>query len=209
VTDDPDRNEGLAGAFFFKPSLNRSSVMGRYHRHGVQSTAAIAGHPLHHMLIVFPVAFLIGALGTDIVFMATQDQFWAQGSYWLLVAGIVTALVAAVPGMVDFVTIDRVRNVWVSWAHMAANLVVVALALVNVGVRLDDPAAGVQGWGIWLSGIQTALLLFSGWLGGEMAYRYGIGAIQDYSPKAEQFHVEVDRADVAEHYGRRTGSGGL
>jgi uncharacterized membrane protein len=92
---------------------------------------------------------------------------------------------------------------------MVANLVVVALALVNVGVRLDDPAAGVQGWGIWLSGIQTALLLFSGWLGGEMAYRYGIGAIQDYSPKAEQFHVEVDRPDVAEHYGRRSGTGGL
>ena len=183
--------------------------MGRYHRHGVQSTAAIAGHPLHHMLIVFPVAFLIGALGTDIAFLVTQDPFWAQASYWLLIAGIVTALVAAVPGMIDFVTIDRVRNVWVSWAHMVANLVVVALALVNVGVRLDDPAAGVQGWGIWLSGIQTALLLFSGWLGGEMAYRYGIGAIQDYSPKAEQFHVEVDRPDVAEQYGRRSGSGGV
>ncbi|MBF9196634.1 DUF2231 domain-containing protein [Microvirga terrestris] len=183
--------------------------MGRYHRHGVQSTAAIAGHPLHHMLIVFPVAFLIGALGTDIVFMATQDQFWAQCSYWLLIAGIVTALVAAVPGMIDFVTIDRVRNIWISWAHMVDNLVVVALALINVGVRSGDPAAGVQGWGIWLSSIQTALLLFSGWLGGEMAYRYGIGAIQDYSPKVEQFHVEVDRADVAEHYGRRSGSGGL
>ncbi|MEE1611320.1 DUF2231 domain-containing protein [Microvirga sp. CF3016] len=182
--------------------------MGLYHRHGVQSTAAIAGHPLHHMLIVFPVAFLIGAFGTDIAFLATQDAFWAQVSYWLLIAGIVTALVAAIPGMIDFVTIDRVRNVWVSWAHMVANLVVVALALINVGVRLDDPAAGVQGWGIWLSGIQTALLLFSGWLGGELAYRYGIGAIRDYSPKAEQFHVEVDRADVAGSYGRRTGSGG-
>jgi uncharacterized membrane protein len=183
--------------------------MGRYHRHGVQSTAAIAGHPLHHMLIVFPVAFLIGAFGTDIAFLITQDPFWAQGSYWLLIAGIVTALVAAVPGLIDFVTIDRVRNVWVSWAHMVANLVVVALALINVGVRLDDPAAGAQGWGIWLSGIQTARLMFSGWLGGELAYRYGIGAIQDYSPKAEQFHVEVDRADVAQSYGRRSGSGNL
>jgi uncharacterized membrane protein len=183
--------------------------MGMYHRHGVQSTAAIAGHPLHHMLIVFPVAFLIGALGTDIAFLAVQDPFWALVSYWLLIAGIATALVAAVPGLIDFVTIDRVRNVWVSWAHMVANLVVVALALINVGVRLDDPAAGVQGWGIWLSGIQTVLLLFSGWLGGELAYRYGIGAIRDYSPKAEQFHVEVDRGDVAKSYGRRSGSGGV
>ncbi len=181
--------------------------MGRYHRHGVQSTAAIAGHPLHHMLIVFPVAFLIGAFGSDIAFLSTDNPFWSEASYWLLIAGIVTALVAAVPGLIDFATIDRVRNVWVSWAHMIANLVIVGIALVNVGVRLDDPAAGVRDWGLWLSGLQTALLLFSGWLGGELSYRYGIGAIQDDSPKAEQFHVEVDRPDVAASYGRRSSTG--
>ncbi|MBB4039654.1 putative membrane protein [Microvirga flocculans] len=180
--------------------------MGMYHRHGVQSTAAIAGHPLHHMLVAFPIAFLIGAFGTDIAFTLTQDPFWAQGAYWLLIAGIVTAVVAAIPGMVDFVTIDRVRNLWISWAHMAVNLTVVALALVNVGVRLYNPIGGLQEWGIWLSGAQTALLLFSGWLGGEMSYRYGIGAIRDYSLKAEQFHVEIDRPDVAAAYGRRTGT---
>lgn len=181
--------------------------MGRYHRHGVQSTAAIAGHPLHHMLIAFPVAFLIGAFGTDIAFLSTNNPFWAEASYWLLIAGVVTALVAAIPGLIDFVTIDRVRNVWISWAHMVANLVIVAVALVNVEVRLDDPAASIGNLGVWLSGAQTLLLLFSGWLGGELAYRYGIGAIQDYSPKAEQFHVEIDRPDIAASYGRRSSSG--
>src|SRR5215203_739998 len=95
-------NEGMAGAFFPHRASERENFMGMYHRHGVQSTAAIAGHPLHHMLIVFPVAFLIGALGTDIAFLAVQDPFWAQVSYWLLIAGIVTALVAAVPGLIDF-----------------------------------------------------------------------------------------------------------
>lgn len=181
--------------------------MGLYHRHGVQSTAAIAGHPIHHMLVVFPIAFLIGAFGADITFLATQDALWTQMAYWLLVAGIVTALAAAVPGMIDFITIGRVRSLWIAWAHLSANLVVVALALINVGVRLADPAAGASGWGVWISGAQTALLLFSGWLGGELAYRYGIGAIRDNSPKAEQFHVEVDRSDVARFYGRG-GSGG-
>ena len=204
-----EQERRLGRSILFEATPERESFKGRYHRHGVQSTAAIAGHPIHPMLIVFPVAFLIGAFGTDIAFLITQDPFWAQGSYWLLIAGIVTALMAAVPGMIDFVTIDRVRNVWVSWAHMVANLIVVGLALINVGVRLDDPAAGAQDWGIWLSGTQTALLLFSGWLGGELSYRYRIGAIQDDSPKAEQFHVEVDRADAAQSYGRRSGSGSL
>lgn len=180
--------------------------MGRYHRHGVESTATIAGHPLHHMLIVFPVAFLIGAFATDLTLTFTGNRFWAEASYWLLIAGIVTALVAAVPGLIDFVTIDRVRSLWISWTHMVVNLVVVGLALVNVGVRLDDPVAGAQEWGLWLSGLQTLLLLFSGWLGGEMAYRYRIGAIQDDSPQVEQFHVEVDRASTADSSQRRTAS---
>lgn len=181
--------------------------MGRYHRHGVESTAALAGHPLHHMLIVFPVAFLIGAFGTDIALAVTGNPFWAEASYWLLIAGIVTALVAGVPGLIDFVTIDRVRTLWISWAHMIANLVVVGVALVNVGVRLDDPVAGSQEWGLWLSGLQTLILLFSGWLGGEMAYRYRIGAIQDDSPKVEQFHhVEVERTSAADAMQRRTGT---
>ncbi len=162
--------------------------MGRYHRHGVESTAAIAGHPLHHMLVVFPIAFLIGAFATDIAFRSTADTFWARGSFWLLTAGIVTALVAAIPGFIDFMTIDRVRNVWVSWTHMIGNLVVVALAAVNVWLRWDDPVAGAQGAGLWLSLLIAALLFFSGWLGGELAYRYGLGAIQDDSPEVERFH---------------------
>jgi uncharacterized membrane protein len=180
--------------------------MGRYHRHGVQSTAAIAGHPLHHMLVTVPIGLLIGGLATDIAFRMTADTFWARGSFWLLAGGIVTALVAAIPGLIDFTTIDRVRNVWVSWAHMIGNLMVVALAGLNLWLRWEDPVAGLENGGLWLSVAQAALLFFSGWLGGELAYRYGIGAIQDYSPKAEQFHVEVDRSDVAASYGRRSGS---
>jgi uncharacterized membrane protein len=168
-------------------------LMGRFHRHGVESSATIAGHPLHHMLVVFPIAFLIGAFATDIAFRSTADTFWARASYWLLLSGIVTALVAALPGFVDFLSIDRVRNIWVSWTHMIANLVVVAIAAANVWLRWDDPAAGAQGWGLALSGLTTALLLFSGWLGGELAYRYRIGTIPDESPEVEQFHVEVDR----------------
>ncbi len=181
--------------------------MGRYHRYGVESTAALAGHPLHHMLVPFPIAFLIGALGTDIAFLSTANPFWAQASFWLIIAGVVMALAAAIPGLIDFLTINRVRNIWVSWTHLIGNLVIVALALVNIGVRLDDPAAGVQNWGLWLSAITTALLLFSGWLGGELAYRYGIGAIRDYSPKVQEFHVEVER-DRTETPAQRTSSRG-
>jgi uncharacterized membrane protein len=161
----------------------------------VESTASIAGHPLHHMLVTFPIAYLIGAFVTDIAFRNTGDTFWARGSFWLLAAGIVTAVIAAIPGLIDFAAIDRVRNVWVSWAHLVGNLLVVVLAAVNLWLRWEDPAAGAQDGGFWLSLITTALLIFNGWLGGELAYRYRIGAIRDYSPEVEQFHVEVDRSE--------------
>jgi uncharacterized membrane protein len=172
-------------------------LMSQFHRHGVESTAAIAKHPLHHMLVPFPIAFLIGALATDIAFRATDDTFWARGSFWLIAGGIVTALVAAIPGLIDFASIDRVRNVWVSWVHMIGNLAVVALAALNLWLRWDDMAAGAAGWGVWISALSTVLLFVSGWLGGELAYRYRIGAIADESPKVRQFHAETSGgADV-------------
>jgi uncharacterized membrane protein len=87
---------------------------------------------------------------------------------------------------------------------MIGNLTVVGLAAVNVWLRWDDPAAGAAGMGLWLSVAQTALLFFSGWLGGELAYRYGIGAIRDYSPQVEQFHVEVERDEASDQV-RRSG----
>lgn len=85
--------------------------MARFHRHGVESTAAIASHPLHHMLVPFPIASLAGVPVTDLVFRSTGNAFWAEASFWLLLAGIVTALVAAVPGLMDFFNIRPVRDV--------------------------------------------------------------------------------------------------
>jgi uncharacterized membrane protein len=178
--------------------------MARFHRHGVESTAAIAGHPLHHMLVAFPIAFLIGALATDLAFAGTKNAFWAQASYWLLIAGIVTALVAAIPGFLDFFTIDKARDLGIAWGHMIGNLVVVVLAIVNVWLRWSDPATGARGWGFALSLISAALLLVNGWLGGELAYRYGLGAIPDDSPEVEAFHTPREpyaeqRAPTARH----------
>ena len=62
------------------------------------STAKVGTHPLHPMLIPFPVAFLVGAFVTDLAFIGTGDGFWARASIWLLGAGIVMALVAALAG---------------------------------------------------------------------------------------------------------------
>ena len=133
---------------------------------------------------------MIGAFVTDIAFRNTVNAFWAEASFWLLLAGIVTALVAAIPGFVDFFTIRPAQSLWVAWAHMIGNLSVVVLAIINVWLRWRDPAAGVMGWGLTLSFLQTALLLINGWLGGELAYRYRMGTIEDESPEVMRFHAD-------------------
>src|SRR6266540_852502 len=117
-----------------------------------KSTASIAGHPVHPMLIPFPVAFLVSAFVTDLVFWSTGTAGWATASMWLLGAGIVMALVAALAGFTDFFGDARIRNINDAWQHMIGNLIAVVLAVINLYIRYrSGAAAGVFSRGIWYS----------------------------------------------------------
>lgn len=139
-----------------------------------KSTASIAGHPIHPMLVPFPIAFLVGALLTDIAYVKTGWAMWAFASTWLIGAGIVAALLAAVFGFIDYFGERRIRQLKVARYHMAANLVVVLLSIGNFIVHMRDGAMAVIPLGISLSAIVVLLLLFSGWMGGHMVYRHGV-----------------------------------
>jgi uncharacterized membrane protein len=145
---------------------------------GVKSTAAIGGHPLHPIFIPFPIAFLIGALLTDIAYVAgTADPFWARASLWLIASGFISGALAAVFGLIDFMTIRRVREHKIAWIHFIGNATVLILALVNWLSRLGTPTIGVPPGGFVLSLLIAAILLVTGWYGGELAYRHKIGVI--------------------------------
>ncbi|HLU08794.1 MAG TPA: DUF2231 domain-containing protein, partial [Oceanobacillus sp.] len=113
----------------------------------VPSKAAIAGHPIHPMLISFPIASLSLALLSDVIFWTNQDGFWAQVSVWLLLVGVLTGLAAAVFGLIDFVSIQRIRDLSISWIHAGGNVVAMVLALINLLLRLNEPAEAVLPWG--------------------------------------------------------------
>lgn len=144
---------------------------------GVPSTAAIAGHPIHPMLIPFPIASLVGVLVSDLIFSATQNAFWAEASRWLLLAGLVTGALAAVFGLIDFLTIDRVRQHRIAWIHFLGNATALVLALINLLVRPANPADGIPTTGIILSIVVGLILLVTGWYGGELSYRHKIGVL--------------------------------
>jgi uncharacterized membrane protein len=145
--------------------------------YGVPSTAAIAKHPMHPALIVFPVAFLLTAFITDLVYWATDAAFWADASLWLIIGGLAMGLLAAIAGLVDFATIGRARAHLAGWIHALGNATAVALSLANLLLRLGDAQTAVLPWGVVISAIVAAILGVTGWYGGELVFRHGIGVI--------------------------------
>lgn len=140
-----------------------------------QVTAKIAGHPIHPMLIPFPIAFFVGTLAADIAFWRTGDAFFARGAVWLLGAGLVMAALAALAGLTDFLGSRAIRALRPAWQHMIGNVTAVVLEAVNLALRLGDPAGAVVPTGLGLSLAVTLLLLFNGWKGWEMVYRGRVG----------------------------------
>lgn len=139
------------------------------------SRAAVAGHPIHPMLVPFPIAFLIGACACDLAFVGMSDTFWARAALWLTGAGLVAGLVAAVFGAIDFFSTRRARQLTIGWVHGLGNVTVMALALISVLLRNGDPVAAVLPWGLVFSVLMTLILGVTGWLGGELSYRHRIG----------------------------------
>ena len=150
-----------------------------------KSTAKIAGHPIHPMLIPFPIAFFVGTLVSDLVFWNVGGAFWAGVSFYLLGAGIVMALLAALAGFIEFFGDQRIRALSHAWQHMIGNLLAVAVAVVNFVIRLDDPAAAILPTGLILSAVVACILVFTGWLGGELVYRHRVGIFSATGAPAE------------------------
>lgn len=137
------------------------------------STAKIGGHPIHPMLVSFPIVLFIGTLVTDIVFVSTSNPMWAIASRYLLGVGIVMAALAAVAGLTDFFGDKRIQGSD-AIKHMLANVTAVVLEIINFFVRLHSDSA-IRGIGIVLSVIVVLILLYSGWKGGDLVFKHGMG----------------------------------
>lgn len=142
------------------------------------STANIMGHPLHPMLIPFPIAFLVATFVCDLVFWWTGNPAWATGSLYLLGAALVMAALAAVAGLTDFMGDRRIRELSAAWHQMIGNVVAVLLSLWNWYRRYEAGDAAVLPSGLLISLVVVLILLYTGWRGWEMVYRHRV-AVSD------------------------------
>lgn len=142
----------------------------------VPAKAHVLRHPVHPVLIPFPIAFLVGALVSDVVVAVADSRFFADMSVWLTGAGLVTGVLAAAVGLIDFVAIEKARAHRTGWIHALGNGFVLGLAGLSLGLRLASDAVDVvTPWGLVLSATIAATLVVTGWTGGELSYRHGIG----------------------------------
>jgi uncharacterized membrane protein len=139
-----------------------------------QSTARIGGHPIHPMLIPFPIVGFVGAFFTDVMYTQNGDPGWASASHWLLGLGLVFAALAAVTGLTDYLGNERVRRLSDALKHMLANVTAVVLEVANLLLRLNNDDF-IRSTGLYISGIVVLILLYSGWKGGDLVYKHGVG----------------------------------
>jgi uncharacterized membrane protein len=141
----------------------------------MQSKAKIFGHPVHPMLVVFPLGLFATSLVFDVIAAAGGGGTFSRAAFYMVAAGIIGGLLAAVFGAVDWLAIPAgTRAKRVGALHGIANVVVVALFIGSWGVRYGAPDATL-GTAVILSVIAIGVALFSGWLGGELVDRLGVG----------------------------------
>jgi uncharacterized membrane protein len=145
-----------------------------------RSTATIGGHPIHPMLIPFPIVCFIGTLVTDIMYIQSHNHGWATASRILLLVGLIMAALAAVAGLTDYMGDDRIRRSKDALKHMLANVTAVVLEIVNLASRLRTDQQ-IPHLGVILSAVVVLILLYSGWKGGELVYRHGIGVLDEHN----------------------------
>lgn len=155
-----------------------------YRDTGITSTVAIAGHPLHPLIVTFPIGLLVSAFATDVGYWLTGDAFWARASLWLIGSGFIAGMVAALTGLMDFLKIDRVRKRSAGWIHMTGNIAALAFSLVNWILRLRNVETAILPVGIILSLFVAVILGVTGWYGAELIYRHKVAVI-GYSSRRE------------------------
>lgn len=140
------------------------------------SKISLFGHPLHPVLIHFPVAALLGLVATDIAWLLTNDYFWARASLWLVGVGTAGGVLSSTAGLLDMVLVRQIRRLVIAWCHAVLAVMLLSLASLNWMLRFSTAAdAAIMPWGVYLSALTALLIAATGFLGGQLVYEYAVG----------------------------------
>jgi uncharacterized membrane protein len=147
----------------------------------MRTPASVAGHPIHPMLVPIPIGLWIFSLVADLMHAGgSANPAWPTVALYCMGGGIVGALLAAVPGLIDLLSLPAGPRS-TALKHMGINLTVVVLYVINFWMR--SQSSGEPGKLVWLSVLSIGLLVISGWLGGKMVYEHGVAVDTPADPR--------------------------
>ncbi len=147
----------------------------------VGSAVAVVGHPIHVMMVHFPIAFVLATLGVDLFYWWSGDPFWVRVGLWSAGIAFWTGVAASIVGTAELLLVRGIRLLEASWSHAVAAMTLVAIAGANWGLRLEYPES-ILPHGLALSGLAAVIAGFAGWHGGKLVFDHGIGIL--VSPKS-------------------------
>jgi uncharacterized membrane protein len=142
----------------------------------MESRVKLLGHPVHPMLIVYPLGLLSMAVIFDILFLIFGNRLLPTASYYMIAAGVLGGLLAAIFGFIDWLALpngSRAKNIGL-W-HGIGNVVITGLFAVSWFLRSNNVDFVPDSMALILSFAGTALALITAWIGGELVYRLGVG----------------------------------
>ncbi|MBC8024316.1 MAG: DUF2231 domain-containing protein [Burkholderiales bacterium] len=140
----------------------------------MKTPASIAGHPIHPMLVPIAIGGFVISFAADLIALATGNgNPWNTVAYYTMIGGILGALAAAIPGLIDLLSLPAGFTKSIAIKHMSINLLVVAIYVANAWMRHGDPQALKVP--MILSLVTVLMLLVSGWLGGKLVFEAGVG----------------------------------
>lgn len=151
----------------------------------VSSRIAVAGHPIHVMLVTFPIALVTATLGSDIFWWLTADPFFVRVGLWTSGWGFGMGVLASIAGAAELLAVRGIRRQPASWSHAVLALMLLSLAGTNWIIRLEDAEAIILPWGGMLSLISLMFVGLAGWQGGKLVFEHQIGVILNHPEEDE------------------------
>lgn len=161
----PETESVLVDPIAEQPNFNRTG-----------SKIAVAGHPIHAMLVAFPVALAMCTLGADAFYWWTGDVFWARAALWACGMAFLFGLLAGFSGTVELLLVSGIRARAASWTHFVIAVMLLSVLGANWGYRLNHGyEQAVLPWGLLLSAFAAGFTAITGWHGGKLVFDYQLG----------------------------------
>lgn len=140
-----------------------------------ESKIAVSGHPVHAMLVSFPIGLAACALGADLFYWWTGDGFWARAALWSTGMAFLMGLLAGLSGTVELLSVPGIRARAASWTHFIVAMALLSILGANWGYRLSGYESAVLPYGLLLSILSAMFVGFAGWHGGKLVFDYQVG----------------------------------